>query len=151
MAEGRINYGLGMIEATLKGFSAKWELRSLLVLLLGLCQTGLSEPKNSTIHFTNGDWLRGELKTYDLTNGISWKHPDAGEVMQFNINRITEVTFDSQSPIKLPPGNLCEVELINGDHFRGNLAGATDSSFLLDTWHSGRMTINRQSIRKIAP
>ena len=151
MAEGRINYGLGMIEATLKGFSAKWELIRLLVLLLGLCQTGLSEPKNSTIHFTNGDWLRGELKTYDLTNGISWKHPDAGELMQFNINRITEVTFDSQSPIKLPPGNLCEVELINRDHFRGNLAGTTDSSFLLDTWHSGRMAINRQSIRKIAP
>ena len=52
---------------------------------------------------------------------------------------------------KLNPLSLCEVQLINGDHFRGNLKGTTDNSFLLDTWHSGRMTINRHSVRKIAP
>ena len=140
-----------MIEATLQRFPSNRSLQSLAGLLLALCQTGLSEPKNSTIHFTNGDWLRGELKNYDQANGISWKHPDAKELMQFKIDRITEVTLATITQKKLNPLSLCEVQLINGDHFRGNLKGTTDNSFLLDTWHSGRMTINRHSVRKIAP
>ena len=140
-----------MIEAKLQRFPSNWSLQSLAGLLLALCQTGLSEPKNSTLHFTNGDWLRGELKNYDQANGISWKHPDAKELMQFKIDRITEVTLATTTQKKLNPSNLCEVQLINGDHFRGNLKGTTDNSFILDTWHSGRMTINRKSVRKIAP
>jgi|ETNmetMinimDraft_29_1059903.scaffolds.fasta_scaffold04284_2 hypothetical protein len=151
MVGERTNYGLGMIDAKLKRFPIKPSLQSIVGLLIALCQSGLGEPQKSTIHFTNGDWLRGNLKTFDQATGISWEHPDAGELMQFNINRITEVTLDSQSPIKLTPGNLCEVQLINGDHFRGNLAGITEKAFQLNTWHSGSINVDRRTVRKIAP
>jgi hypothetical protein len=43
------------------------------------------------------------------------------------------------------------VQLVNGDHFRGNLAGATAQHFLFDTWHAGRMQLLRSTVRKIAP
>lgn len=151
MGAEQINYGHGMIERTYKYFPYKLMLQSVAGLILALCQTVLGEPQNSTIHFTNGDWLRGKLKSYDKATGISWKHSDSQSLLQFNIDSITEVTLDSAPPVKLPPGNICEVQLINGDHFRGNLVGITEKKFQFDTWHSGRVDVNRRSIRKIAP
>ena len=80
-----------------------------------------------------------------------WEHPDAGGTMQFNISRVTEVTLAGQAPSELSPGNLCEVMLITGDHFRGNLPGTTEQHYLLDTWHAGKLQIARKTVRKIAP
>ena len=75
---------------------------------------------------------------------------DAGGMMQFNISRVTELTSTAMLPDALPPGNLCEVMLVNGDHFRGNLTGTTEQHYLLDTWHAGKLQLARKSVRKIA-
>ena len=140
-----------MTEAISKLVRSKCAWPSALGLLLALGQAVASDTPQSTIHFTNGDWLRGTLAAYDQSGGVSWEHPDAGGVMQFNISRVTELTLDGEAPDALPPGNLCEVMLVNGDHFRGNLTGTTEQHYLLDTWHAGKLQLARKSVRKIAP
>ena len=140
-----------MTEAISKLVRSKCAWPSALGLLLAFGQAVASDTPQSTIHFTNGDWLRGTLAAYDQSGGVSWEHPDAGGVMQFNISRVTELTLDGEAPDALPPGNLCEVMLVNGDHFRGNLTGTTKQHYLLDTWHAGKLQLARKSVRKIAP
>ena len=98
-----------MTEATSKLVRSKCAWPSALGLLLALGQAVASDTPQSTIHFTNGDWLRGTLAAYDQSGGVLWEHPVAGGVMQFNISRVTELTLDGEAPDALPPGNLCEV------------------------------------------
>jgi len=112
---------------------------------------GQAGENKSTIHFKNGDWLRGTLAAYDPDGGVTWRHADASAPLQFNTAQLTEITLDGTAVGRLAAGNLCEVELVNGDHFRGNLAGATAQHFLFDTWHAGRMQLLRSTVRKIAP
>ncbi len=77
-----------MTEATSKLVRSKCAWPSVLGLLLALGQAVASDTPQSTIHFTNGDWLRGTLAAYDQSGGVSWEHPDAGGVMQFNLSLI---------------------------------------------------------------
>ena len=112
---------------------------------------GLAGENKSTLHFKNGDWLRGALTAYDTDVGVTWRHADATTLLNFNTGQLTGITLDGTEVGRLAGGNLCEVELVNGDHFRGNLAGATAQHFLFDTWHAGRMQLLRSTVRKIAP
>jgi len=114
-------------------------------------QAGSPGENKSIIHFKNGDWLRGSLTAYDQGAGMTWRHPDAAVPLRFDIGQITGITLDGTAVGQLAAGNLCEVQLVNGDHFRGNLAGATEQHFLFDTWHAGRMQLLRSAVRKIAP
>ncbi len=116
-----------------------------------LGQVGSAGETKSTIHFKNGDWLRGALAAYDTDVGVTWRHADATTLLNFNTGQLTGITLDGTEVGRLAGGNLCEVELVNGDHFRGNLAGATAQHFLFDTWHAGRMQLLRSTVRKIAP
>ena len=114
-------------------------------------QAGLPGENKSIIHFKNGDWLRGSLAAYDQGAGVTWRHSDAAVPLRFDIGQVTGITLDGTAVGQLAAGNLCEVQLVNGDHFRGNLAGATEQHFLFDTWHAGRMQLLRSAVRKIAP
>ena len=116
-----------------------------------LGQAGSAGDSKSTIHFKNGDWLRGALAAYDPAVGVTWRHADATAPLHFNTGQLTGITLDGTAVGRLAAGNLCEVQLVNGDHFRGNLAGATAQHFLFDTWHAGRMQLLRSTVRKIAP
>ena len=113
-----------------------------------LCQAG---ENKSTLHFRNGDWLRGTMAAYDQAGGVTWHHADASGPLRFNTSQLTGITLDGAAIGQLGAGNLCEVLLVNGDHFRGNFAGATDEHFLIDTWHAGRLQLRRNAVRKIAP
>ena len=112
---------------------------------------GQAGEAQSTIHFQNGDWLRGTMAAYDQVNGVTWSHADVADTMRFNISQITGIALAGAAVGKIGSGNLSEVQLVNGDQFRGNLAGATDEHFLFDTWHAGRMQLRRNAVRKIAP
>ena len=112
---------------------------------------GQAGENKSTLHFKNGDWLRGALAGYDPAVGVTWRHAEATAPLQFNTGQLTGITLDGTAVGQLAAGNLCEVQLVNGDHFRGNLAGATAEHFLFDTWHAGRMQLLRSAVRKIAP
>ena len=112
---------------------------------------GQAGDSKSTIHFKNGDWLRGTLGAYDPASGVTWRHAAPPAPMRFNTGQLTGIPLDGTAVGQLAAGNLCEVQLVNGDRFRGNLAGATARHFLFDTWHAGRMQLLRGAVRKIAP
>ena len=116
-----------------------------------LGQAGSAGDSKSTIHFKNGDWLRGALAAYDPAVGVTWRHADATAPLHFNTGQLTGITLDGTAVGRLAAGNLCEVQLVNGDHFRGNLAGATAQHCLFDTCHAGRIQLLRSTVRKIAP
>ena len=123
----------------------------LFVATTALGQAGSAGESKSTIHFKNGDWLHGTLAAYDLADGVTWQHSDAAAPLRFNTSQLTEITLDDTAVGRLPADSLCEVQLVNGDHFRGNLAGVTGQHFLFDTWHANRMQLLRSAVRKIAP
>ena len=104
-----------MTEAISKPIRSKCAWPSALGLVLALGQAVANDAPKSTIHFTNGDWLRGSLAAYDQASGVLWEHPDAGGTMQFNISRVTELTLDGAAPSALPPGNLCDCLLYTSD------------------------------------
>ncbi|MBC8245770.1 MAG: hypothetical protein H8E20_15440 [Verrucomicrobia bacterium] len=112
---------------------------------------GQAGDHTSTLQFKNGDWLRGTLAAYDQAGGVTWRHVDTAVPLRFSMDQITGITLDGTAVGRLSAGNLCEVQLVNGDHFRGNLAGATAEHFLFDTWHAGRLQLRRSTVRKIAP
>lgn len=105
----------------------------------------------ATLHFANGDWLRGSLEAFDPVKGLQWRHPNSSELLQFQIRNIREITLPGNAPTPLKSTNACEIVLINGDTFKGNLVAAKPQTFSIDTWHSGRLEIPRASARKIAP
>ena len=91
------------------------------------------------------------MAAYDQVNGVTWSHADVADTMRFNISQITGIALAGAAAGKIGSGNLSEVQLVNGDQFRGNLAGATDAHFLFGTSHAGRMQLRRNAVRKIAP
>jgi len=130
-----------------------WRSFAVFVLIVSAAsgQAGSDGESKSTIHFKNGDWLRGAFVTYDPAGGVTWRHSDAAAPMRFNTRQLTGITLDGTAVGQLTAGNLCEVELVNGDHFRGNLVGVTAQHFLFDIWHAGQMQLLRNTVRKIAP
>ena len=55
------------------------------------CQAG---ENKSTLHFRNGDWLRGTMAAYDQTGGVTWHHADASGPLRFNTSQLTGITLD---------------------------------------------------------
>ncbi len=149
-AAKQLSFGQARTRLVKRFIRIPWSLFAVFI-LAATTALGQAADSKSTIHFKNGDWLRGTLGAYDSASGVTWRHADTTAPMRFNIGQLTGITLDGTAVGQLAAGNLCEVQLVNGDHFRGNLAGATAQHFLLDTWHAGRMQLLRGAVRKIAP
>ena len=83
-----------------------------------LGQVGPASDSKSTIHFKNGDWLRGALAAYDTAVGVTWRHADATTPLHFNTGQLTGITLDGTAVGRLAAGNLCEVELVKARDLR---------------------------------
>ena len=74
---------------------------------------GQAGEAQSTIHFQNGDWLRGTMAAYDQVNGVTWSHADVADTMRFNISQITGIALAGAAAGKIGSGNL-SCKTLNG-------------------------------------
>ncbi len=115
-------------------------------------QSPASDPvPKDTIHFKNGDWLRGSLRQIEPGTAVRWWHPDADGEIEFLPGSVTGVEFGERPLPAFERKQACRVRLANGDEVEGNLLECDAETVVLESWYAGRITIPRSKVRLLTP
>jgi hypothetical protein len=108
-------------------------------------------PKPDAITLLNDDVLHGALMAIAPSGtGVSWKHPNAKAVIDFDVKSIDGIELGDRSSVDAAAGSA-EVQLTNGDILTGSLKALTADALKLSTWYAGDMNIKRVMITRIRP
>ena len=100
-------------------------------------------PKPDAITLLNDDVLHGALMAIAPSGtGVSWKHPNAKAVIDFDVKSIDGIELGDRSSVDAAAGSA-EVQLTNGDILTGSLKALTADA--------GDMNIKRVMITRIRP
>ena len=111
-----------------------------------------ASPIEQSLHFNNGDSLKGQLVRMSPTNGVFWFRPEQKQPIRFASSNIAEIflgdrpAFDAADT---PARTL--VRFANGDELVGNLVSITNDAILLDTTYAGRLTLPRDTVASLLP
>ena len=131
--------------------SHRLSLLTATLLCLGLGQAA-GESMEQSLHFRNGDSLKGHLVSMTPTNGVQWMRPEQKQPIRFSTTNITEIFLGARPAFdatNVPSRTL--VRLVNGDELIGGLVSFTNDTLLLDTTYAGHLPIPRKSIAGIHP
>ena len=105
-----------------------------------------------TVMFRNGDSLKGELISFDRTNGISWMRPELTKPVNFNFSSVTEVFLGSRPAMDAADSaTRTVIEFHNGNELVGSLISITNDQMLLDTAYAGQLKIPLNQVASILP
>jgi thiol-disulfide isomerase/thioredoxin len=121
----------------------------------GICLIGLAgaaiaaeRPASSVLHFTNGDFLRGELLGARDPKVLRWQSASFARPLEFPIGAVNAVHYAVVGPQPQPPGEYC-FEMGDDDVLFGNLLGLTDDEVELDSARIGHVHLRRDQIRRM--
>lgn len=109
-----------------------------------------SEQVEDTVRFLNGNELTGTLRQMD-DQGLVWEHPDAEAPIRFSSGNVKGIRLrtDGTSPKTL--SQLPQIELTNGDVFRGEITGLQNGRLSLQSPATGPVTLQAELVKKIIP
>ena len=113
-------------------------------------QATVQAPKNrpDKLKFLNGDDLTGKFQ--GIQDGqVIWRHPSIAEPVRVKLDAVQQIRM-------VPPAGKirqhnCQVELVNGDKFQGDLIELSETELVLDTWYGGLLKMPRKFVRYIRP
>ncbi len=101
----------------------------------------------STITFTNGDHLQGNLKAISK-EVLTWNSPALAEPAELSIGQVLDLNKPAEAGM-LDRKSVVVLTLKNDDVARGELISVDDDSILINTWYAGLMKFNRLMVAKI--
>ncbi len=109
----------------------------------------LSAPGTpATLHFSNGDYLAGELLSGDETGNLRWQGSAFAAPLTFPLNAVSAVSFAARGPRPHPQGPYC-LELEGGDVLFGTLVGLSNQQVQFDSPGLGMVQVERSAVRRI--
>jgi hypothetical protein len=108
-----------------------------------------NSSESQRLFFQNGDWIPGHLQLLQPGAGLTWRHPDSLDPIQFSTTNISEVAL-TPFATSVPSAN-CLVHFVNDDELEGNLVSVNADDLVLETWYGGLLTIPREKIHTITP
>lgn len=111
-----------------------------------------ASPIEQSLHFNNGDSLKGQLVRMSPTNGVFWYRPEQKQPIRFATSNIAEIFLGDRAAYDAPdaPARTL-IRFANGDELVGNLVSITNDSVQLDTTYAGRLTLPRNSVASLLP
>ena len=136
---------------TNRAFSAAGRLAGLVLLAVALAAPAAdwAGAVPGTLLLRNGDSLDGNLVSIDARHVVRWKHADAAEPIEFNLERIAQVDLHPPGAPERGTNFPCKVRLTQGDELEGNLVSCSRDSLWLQTWYAGELKIARKQIESV--
>lgn len=108
-----------------------------------------ADSPEQALLFRNGDALPGRVDSLIPGKELRWIHPDVEEPILFKTGNLAQI---ANRQTRQPPRQgqyPCVVHFTNADQMTGDLAQLNATNLILETWHSGTVTIPRDHIRLI--
>ena len=129
-----------------------------IAILLGACfqasaaTTVTNKGLQETVLFRNGDSLKGELISFDRTNGIAWMRPELKKPVHFDFGSVTEIYLGTRPAMDAADSPTRTVlEFHNGNELVGSLLSITNDRVMLDTAYAGKLKIPLDQVATILP
>ncbi|WP_411827963.1 hypothetical protein [Luteolibacter sp. AS25] len=121
-----------------------------LIPILFLGASCLAQENESVVRFLNGDQLIGKAVSLSI-DSLDWKSPVLAEPAQFNLKNVLDLRMSKNSgeDSDFAAGHMAELEMTNGDVFRGKLAGLSDEEIKLNTWYAGELVFRRVNVEQV--
>lgn len=120
-----------------------------LATLISAASTTAADPPEQALLFRNGDGLPGRVESLIPGKELRWIHPDVTEPILFKTDNLAQIANrQTRQPPREGP-HPCVVHFTNADQMTGDLAQLNATNLILETWHSGTVTIPRNRIRLI--
>lgn len=125
-------------------------LAALTLATLNGAASGLAaDSPEQALLFRNGDALPGRVDSLIPGKELRWIHPDVDEPILFKTDNLAQIA-NRQTPQPPREGqHPCVVHFTNADQMTGDLAQLSATHLILETWHSGTVTIPRDRVRLI--
>ena len=107
--------------------------------------------KDEHIHLKDGDIFRGKFSSFNLIEGVYWKHPHISPQLIINPKHVKYIQFAPRDTTKELNFHSTKVTLFSGDELSGELKGMTDGILKLNTWYGGQIEIKQSSIKSLIP
>lgn len=103
------------------------------------------------LHFLSQDRLSGQLIRIDAAKGLVWKHPDAASELLFGLENLKAVTFRTDDGATENLLTLPQIELTNGDRYRGRIVSMDSEKLVIETPLAGPLQIRSDMVQNIRP
>jgi thiol-disulfide isomerase/thioredoxin len=107
-------------------------------------------PQQSVIYMTDGDYFTGSLQDSSAGDVIGWQSDGAVRPFQFPTAAVRAAFFPSLEKPQPAQAEYC-FELSDGDRIFGSLAGISPDAVEIDSARHGRLSIQRDQVRRIVP
>lgn len=115
-----------------------------------------AKPEKSTVFFSNGDSLKGNIVSLQ-NNRLSWNSDTLGGEAQVQVEKIREILLSDVAEMKSDGDHMAFVHFnpdlrqqnqkMAGDTIYGSLIDITEKHVVLDTWYAGRLQLDRNMIQ----
>lgn len=120
---------------------------SIITLAASLAAASAAEESGSTVRFSNGDQLGGDLGALSIDH-LEWKSSVLEQPASFLLDKVLDMELPGEQPLN-DSRHEASITLMNGDLVRGQLAGVSEQTIELDTWFAGRLKFNRLMVSDI--
>lgn len=105
-----------------------------------------------SLHFRNGDSLKGQLVEMTSTDGVLWRRPELQQPIRFFSTNIAEIFLGARPAFDATNGPARTlIRFANGDELIGSLVSITNDAILLDTSYAGRLKLPRNLVASLLP
>ncbi|MFT4688320.1 MAG: hypothetical protein ACKVHO_08250 [Verrucomicrobiia bacterium] len=123
---------------------------ALLTLAASTGTTAGAEEDGPSIHFRNGDTLRGVFHEFDGSKGVKWRHPSFKAAAWFGKTNVMGI-YLGPGESKLARAGRSVIQMANGDELTGRLISITTNGFEMETAAVGKLMIPRDRVRSVWP
>jgi hypothetical protein len=102
------------------------------------------------LNFLNKDRLSGDLIRIDA-EGLVWKHPDTAAEMLYGLDNLKMIEFKTTDAQKEDLNRLPQIDLTNGDRYRGRIVRMDTEKLIIDSPLGGEIQIRSEMVKGIRP
>jgi hypothetical protein len=108
-----------------------------------------SAPGGDLLLFLDGSSLHGRLQAIQPSRGVTWKHPDARQLIELRHTNLAWIRFEHSLPITNRILPDCRFRFRNGDEIPGRLTGMDAGHVEFQTWFGNRIRAPRGSLHSL--
>eukprot|EP00903_Cladosiphon_okamuranus_P004037 g4035.t1 len=114
------------------------------------CEFGEKEGNGAVVRFSNGDQLIGKAVSLGIES-VEWESPVLAEPARFDLRNVVDLRMSKNSGKEsgFDAGHVAQLQMTNGDVFRGKLAGLSDEEIKLKTWYAGELVFRRVNVEQV--
>ena len=109
----------------------------------------MAAPRASSVQFSDGTSMRGQMIGFDAKKGFQWIHPSVENGLWIKAPAVRRLQFSGG--MEAGKGHGGRVSFTNGDELAADILGLGPDGLAMDTWFAGKLTASRDSLGWLVP